>query len=394
MSTISSIVYNKLNDHETRITALEGGSTGGSSSTTGTISVSNVRGLEEELQTIKTSISTLESNLTKRIEDDEADITKIENDVKALKNSSSSGGSSTGGTVAAHTHEITDINGLNTRLGSIDSSVSSLDNDVKALQSSSSGSTSNSPFKGKWISILGDDISSYRGYTMVDTFDPGDAVYPSSDVTSVDKTWWHLLLTKLGAKLCVNDSWKNRDLCSDDPENETNTNDGMGRLERKEGNIYIELDGTKTEAKEPLFPDVVIVFLGNNDYNYGKPALGTIDNDTEKILGTDFYHSCLNLFRVLCTCYPSAQIYVLDGVYSNSYGFLMPNNRGCLQTQYTEAVHEAVKRVGVHLIKTSCLGINDCNYYKYLDNNIHPNAKMMEMIANTCYNSMIADNCF
>ena len=312
MSTISSIVYNKLNDHETRITALEGGSTGGSSSTTGTISVSDVRGLETELNNIKTSISTLESTLTTRIEADETDITNLENDVKALKGSSSSGGSSTGGTggtVVAHTHEITDINGLNTRLGSIDSSVSSLDNAVKALQSSSSGSTSsNSPFKGKWISILGDDLSTFTGYTLEETFDETDAIYPSNTtVDTVDKTWWHILLTKLGAKLCVNDSWKNRILCSDNEEDETNTNDAMYRLSRKKDKEYINLDGTKAKAEAQQEPDVILVLLGNLDFDIGKNALGTIDDDTDKILGSDFYHSCLNLYNTLSFIYKNSQ---------------------------------------------------------------------------------------
>ena len=72
-------------------------------------------------------------------------------------------------------------------------------------------------FKDKWISILGDSISTFKNYCYVDT-DDGEAgaheYYGSTsaghpegdDVDTVEKTWWHQLLTKLGAKLCVNAS--------------------------------------------------------------------------------------------------------------------------------------------------------------------------------------------
>ena len=54
----------------------------------------------------------------------------------------------------------------------------------------------NNPFKDKWISILGDSISTYEGWMP-----EGNAKwYPGGDVNDVSKTWWHILLSKLGAK--------------------------------------------------------------------------------------------------------------------------------------------------------------------------------------------------
>ena len=47
----------------------------------------------------------------------------------------------------------------------------------------------NNPFKDKWVSILGDSISTYKGYIP-----EGNSNYcPNDDVNDVSKTWWHIL---------------------------------------------------------------------------------------------------------------------------------------------------------------------------------------------------------
>ncbi len=62
------------------------------------------------------------------------------------------------------------------------------------------------PFKDKWISILGDSISTYNGWIP----EGNEAYYPEKRQISVKDTWWHKLLTKLEAKLCINQSWSGR----------------------------------------------------------------------------------------------------------------------------------------------------------------------------------------
>lgn len=63
-------------------------------------------------------------------------------------------------------------------------------------------------YHGKSIGIIGDSYSTFENWVPA-----GNAVYYTGDnntktgVTSVDKTWWHILTTKLGASLLRNDSW-------------------------------------------------------------------------------------------------------------------------------------------------------------------------------------------
>ena len=63
-------------------------------------------------------------------------------------------------------------------------------------------------YSGKYFSILGDSISTLKGYSY-----PLDAVFYDelnmlkSDVTSVQKTWWWQVIDNLGGNLLVNNSF-------------------------------------------------------------------------------------------------------------------------------------------------------------------------------------------
>ena len=64
---------------------------------------------------------------------------------------------------------------------------------------------------GYKISVLGDSMSTLYGYSN-NVVNPNEhnEYYPRNDVLSEKDTWWHILLRKLGAKLCVNQSWSGR----------------------------------------------------------------------------------------------------------------------------------------------------------------------------------------
>ena len=78
-------------------------------------------------------------------------ITNVEEKVDAI---TAGGSDSSSGVVLAHTHSISDITTLQTNLDTINKEITTL---------KKSGDTSNT-FKGKWISILGDYISTYKGF--------------------------------------------------------------------------------------------------------------------------------------------------------------------------------------------------------------------------------------
>ena len=55
----------------------------------------------------------------------------------------------------------------------------------------------------KNLLILGDSYSTFKGYIP----DGYKTYYPSADVTSAEKTWWHILSKELGLSIAENNSW-------------------------------------------------------------------------------------------------------------------------------------------------------------------------------------------
>jgi hypothetical protein len=123
------------------------------------------------------------------------------------------------------------------------------------------------PFKDKWVSIIGDSISTFKGWC--DSNDNANDYYSennanNSDVKSVEDTWWHILLTKLGAKLCVNCSIGGSKIYDD-------TNSLLDRVNNKDycrqvGKTYRNLNGSTEVCESEVIPDYVIIFMGTNDW--------------------------------------------------------------------------------------------------------------------------------
>ncbi|MBQ2382428.1 MAG: hypothetical protein II290_00160, partial [Oscillospiraceae bacterium] len=128
-------------------------------------------------------------------------------------------------------------------------------------------------YEGKVFSILGDSISTWSGYIpAADGFNATHVTrYPDSsripDVTSVDQTWWMQLITELGGKLGINDSWRGTTVYNDktyEVSGNTGTKATMSSLTRIQN---LGANGT---------PDVILFYGGINDIRQAK-TLGTFD---------------------------------------------------------------------------------------------------------------------
>ena len=244
----------------------------------------------------------------------------------------------------------------------------------------------NNPFKDKWVSILGDSISTYEGYTP----EGNETYYPKSNVDDVSKTWWHLLLTRLGAKLCVNESWNSREVCGSE---ENDMESALGKLHRVAGQTYINLDGSTDTPTADIQPDIILIMLGMNDYNHSC-TLGTYEVGRYNETNGEFYHNYNRmLLNIVGSAYKYAQVYCIEPNYSDTFGFLGTNSKTNRQLDFNEAINKEANLYGVNVIHLSRLGINKANQDRYLIESIHPNATCMKMIANQCYNEMMANNC-
>lgn len=137
-----------------------------------------------------------------------------------------------------------------------------------------------SDFAGKTVSILGDSISTYKGYVPdgYSCFYP----YPTADLGDVNQTWWMQVINKLGMKLLKNNSYSG-----------TCVSSGTGNYSTVEDNRLKELL-FGTEA-----PDIIIIFMGSNDC-----GSQYVKDETFK----SSYKVMLDKIKVLC---PNSEIYIM-----------------------------------------------------------------------------------
>ena len=259
---------------------------------------------------------------------------------------------------------------------------------LKAIENVEDRVEDTNPFKDKWVSILGDSISTYRGYVP----DGNGLYYPNNDVDDVSKTWWHILLTKLGAKLCVNQSSAARLLVDSD---DNSVLPAVKKLHREKDSTYVNLDGNTEIANEDIKPDVILILIGTNDFlnnkKIGEATLKCNFSKPEEANFSDYFN--FMLLQLACN-YPNAQIYCLDMIFCASPSFLYPISGGeKAQPAWQQVIRDEAQMYGSKCLHVSSIGVHGANQENNLIDKIHPKAIMMEKIANQCYHEMISDNC-
>ena len=143
---------------------------------------------------------------------------------------------------------------------------------------------------GKYISILGDSISTFDGYSNEYetqnkdiknngtglTEDPNDhnyygnaTAYPRLASISVEDTWWMRTINQAGLELCVNNSSAG-DLVSVEA---GHISSGGGRSTQLHDNTTknsedptISSDPANQDQNEDIYPDIVAIYFGINDF--------------------------------------------------------------------------------------------------------------------------------
>ena len=135
------------------------------------------------------------------------------------------------------------------------------------------------------VSILGDSISTYFGYT-----DFGYPVYFMDDkacengIESVDDIWWKQVIDSSGGELCVNNSFSGSLVSQDSPSSACS----------KERCAKLSSDSS---------PDIILIYMGTNDRGYGV----LIDSDSMPEEKT-FYGAYRIMLRQIKANYPQAKI--------------------------------------------------------------------------------------
>ncbi len=228
-------------------------------------------------------------------------------------------------------------------------------------------------FEGKVISILGDSISTFEGWIPVaDGHNLAHRKrYPQANLlTDVKLTWWHKLITNLGAKLGINDSWAGSRV-----HNSASSNSGDQGPDACMASITritnLGANGT---------PDIILFYGGTNDAG-GGITIGTFDstaNHNTVDLTSKTWSSFADAYKTaimrLQYYYPDAKIISLLPMWTTSYYTIAKMDA------YGEMVKTICDYFGVPVIDLRACGINWQNKGYTLGDGIHPTAKGMDLM--------------
>lgn len=222
------------------------------------------------------------------------------------------------------------------------------------------------------LSIMGDSISTFQGYIPEGYYD----FFPENGLVSdVDDTWWKRVLDEKGWTLCVNASSSGATCAGDSTGTDTPQ---CGCNEYRTGGLGGP-DGT--------MPDVIIVYMGTNDFLQGIP-LGDNDGtrpvpEGEVSLFGDAYTLMLDKLQAK---YPSSRIYCCTiaqiGTYGTDTPFVeMVNGEGLTTADYSARIAQIAGNKNLPVIDLYTCGIAVENLHNTTADGVHPTPEGMEYIA-------------
>ena len=149
-------------------------------------------------------------------------------------------------------------------------------------------------YKDKYFSVLGDSISTLWGYT-----EPQDATFydlykrHELGILTPSDTWWGRVIELLGAQLLVNNSISGSTVVKISP-------DAAGLYGCSD-------ERTASLSRDGINPDVIMVFLGINDWGYGVPMRQ--DYESEAGAKSIFAPAYEIMIKKLKENYPDAEIW-------------------------------------------------------------------------------------
>ena len=232
-------------------------------------------------------------------------------------------------------------------------------------------------YKAKTISILGDSISTFKGHVP-----EGNAVYYTGSncgVSSVDDLWWKKLIDAFGASLLVNESWSGSRVTT------TNGEDSAACMARCE-----KLGAGSND------PDVIIVYIGINDFN-NNVEIGTYDGNGDfPTVTTTFREAYAIMLNKILNKYPNAEVWVCTLPYCERTGdnvFPETNGNRVPLHYWNRAIRELADMFGVKVLEHAKCGLTYQNMGEYMGDyadgeGLHMNANGHSLIANNDINQM------
>ena len=198
----------------------------------------------------------------------------------------------------------------------------------------------------------GDSVSTYEGTIPTDE---GFRAYYNGKrggVSSLDQIWWKRLIDQTDMELCVNNSGS-ASCCSSKVKNGTVPGSADSRIKG-----LAREDGTA--------PDVIIVFMGTNDYSHGI-AKGSWNRDRipEKLSESKFSDSYALILEKITAEYPQAQVYCCTLPYtarfSTSRRSVDANKVAVTRSDWNDIIRRVASYYGCEIIEFEHCGIDGDN---------------------------------
>ena len=241
-------------------------------------------------------------------------------------------------------------------------------------------------FLGKKIAIVGDSISTFRGWLPSDVAGYVGATYayhyPNGDVTTVDKTWWYMMAESLGltpTEDINNCSWSGSQVCGNSTLTEADTPDSYGYC------------GCSTKRVSDMSirgynPDIVIIYLGCNDWGRSSVTLGAWEDaiPAEGVINI-FYKGLTLMIKKIQVAYPNARIFICtyteDTHRDSDTSFPSKNTNGVALYTWNNAVKDIAEKMACDVIDLHDCGINYFNASQFTAEGLHPNAAGHRLLA-------------
>lgn len=150
-------------------------------------------------------------------------------------------------------------------------------------------------YNGKSFSVLGDSISALQGYIPSENNVFYDAEKCSkAGISSHRDMWWGRVIDYFEGKLVVNNSWSGS-MVAKMPDREELYYSGCS--DERAGGLH----------KENEMPDIIIVFLGANDWCQGVSPY--FNGDIQRLLDQSFSYAYNNMLKKIRKNYPLSEIW-------------------------------------------------------------------------------------
>lgn len=234
---------------------------------------------------------------------------------------------------------------------------------------------------GKKVSFLGDSITTFQGWLPDSTY---KVWYPKStgDVTTVDQTWWKMLVDTSGMTFHKNCAWSGSKVTG----NSSSTTSAEAGCSTKR---------IQDLAKDGVAPDVIVVLIGTNDFGSGNCPVGSWEGKgipSEGTIGT-FSEAYALMVAKIIKAYPKAEVFLctlLDASRSDyddddkgvsfPTAFVSGDSIVTLK-DYNDKIRFIAEAFGVNVLDMHACGARHSNFDIYSIDSLHPNAAGMKLMA-------------